>query len=200
MLMRAWHGTGAPAICCKIARRPNQAKQKLSPRNPSLRKESQGKQLHAYGKRPPSHTKIKFSYPFAGFVVPFPPALAGTLEFSVFNHSELSNTTLKPNQTNSNTQVHDTDALSPDYCSPVTFYHALATVVWNSMVYTAYLPCLIFYKRKPLHFLHSCAGLAISIHHMVVCLCLCFLYAINAMWFPNFILGKYIFSSFESYG
>jgi hypothetical protein len=50
MLTHTSHGTGAPAICCKIAKRPRQGKQKLSPRNPPLRKESQGKQL------PPCHS------------------------------------------------------------------------------------------------------------------------------------------------
>jgi hypothetical protein len=45
MLTHASHGTGAPAIGCKIAKRPRPGKQKLSPRNQPLRKVTQGKQL-----------------------------------------------------------------------------------------------------------------------------------------------------------
>jgi hypothetical protein len=50
MLTHALHGTGAPVICCKIAKRPRPGKQKLSPRHPPLRKVNEGKQL------PPCHT------------------------------------------------------------------------------------------------------------------------------------------------
>jgi hypothetical protein len=50
MLAHASHGTGAPAICCNIAKRPRPGKQRLSPRNPPLREESQGKQLPPYHK------------------------------------------------------------------------------------------------------------------------------------------------------
>jgi hypothetical protein len=45
MLTHASRGTGAPAIC-KIAKRPRQGKQKLSPRNPPLRKELRGSNCH----------------------------------------------------------------------------------------------------------------------------------------------------------
>jgi hypothetical protein len=53
MLTHALHGTGAPAISCKITKRPRQGKQKLSPGNPPLRKESQREQL------PPCHICIR---------------------------------------------------------------------------------------------------------------------------------------------